>query len=182
MNLFKKWADREYPLSFRILALLPAGALFVFLIPYTLIKLGPRLDLALRLPPVSLGIVNILAGAVLIAVGLFYAYGSIGSQLFQAGGTPLPVMATHKLLVSGVFKHCRNPMSFGTICLYLGITVIVGSLSSLGIVIVFSALLMLYIKKIEERELALRFGAEYAAYKASTPFIIPRGFFRHKPG
>ncbi len=180
MNRFKKWAQREYPLRFRLLALLPAGILFVFLIPYVLIMLGPRLDLALRLPAASLGIVNILAGALLIAIGLIYAFGSIGLQLFQAGGTPLPVMATHRLLATGVFKQCRNPMSFGTICLYLGISILVGSISSLLIVIIFSALLMLYIKAVEERELALRFGAEYAAYKAVTPFIIPRVAFRHK--
>lgn len=180
MHRFKKWAKREYPLRFRILALLPAGGLFVFLIPYVLIKLGPRLDLALRLPAAYLGLVNILAGALLIAIGLVYAYGSIGLQLFQAGGTPLPVMATHRLLATGVFKQCRNPMSFGTICLYLGISLLAGSISSLLIVAIFSALLMLYIKTIEERELALRFGEEYAAYKAVTPFIIPRVFFRYK--
>ncbi len=65
-------------------------------------------------------------------------------------------------------------MTFGTICLYLGLVFLVGSISALLLVILFFSLLALYIKKIEERELAARFGDAYLHYKKTTPFLFPR--------
>ncbi len=174
MKQFTKWASREYALLPRLGATLLAGVLFAFLIPYTLVNLGPRLDLAIGLPRLSLGIAALLLGGVLAATGLFYAFWSIGDQLLLASGTPLPVMATQTLLVHGPFKHCRNPMSFGAICLYLGISIMAQSIASILIVCLFTALLFLYIKKIEERELEARFGQAYLVYRGKTPFIIPR--------
>ncbi len=69
-------------------------------------------------------------------------------------------------------------MSFGTILFYLGISILIGSISSIGIVFAFSILLIAYIKQIEERELEARFGEDYLVYKAETPFLIPRIFPR----
>jgi protein-S-isoprenylcysteine O-methyltransferase Ste14 len=109
-----------------------------------------------------------------MVTGAIYAFWSIISQIDLARGTPLPMMPTQKLLVSGPFKQCRNPMTFGTIFLYLGIGIIIGSLSSIAVVILFGALLLIYIKLVEERELEARFGQEYMVYKATTPFILPR--------
>jgi protein-S-isoprenylcysteine O-methyltransferase Ste14 len=65
-------------------------------------------------------------------------------------------------------------MTFGTVCLYLGIAITIGSLSSIAVVLLFGALLLTYIKLVEERELEARFGQEYLVYKDGTPFIIPR--------
>jgi len=50
MKQFKSWAEKEYSLPHRILALIPAGALFVFLIPYLLAGVAPALDIKLGLP------------------------------------------------------------------------------------------------------------------------------------
>jgi protein-S-isoprenylcysteine O-methyltransferase Ste14 len=69
-------------------------------------------------------------------------------------------------------------MSFGTLLLYIGISILVGSISAIGMVVVFLIMLIAYVKKIEERELEMRFGEEYLAYKKETPFIIPRIFPR----
>ncbi len=174
MKQFTRWASREYALLPRLAATLLAGVLFAFLIPYTLVTLGPRLDAILGLPRLPLGLAALILGGLLVAIGLFYAFWSIGDQLLLARGTPLPVMATQTLLVGGPFKHCRNPMSFGAISLYLGISIIVQSISSILMVCLFTALLLVYIKKIEERELGARFGQAYLAYKTATSFIIPR--------
>jgi protein-S-isoprenylcysteine O-methyltransferase Ste14 len=45
-------------------------------------------------------------------------------------------------------------------------------------VFAFCLMLILYIKRIEERELGARFGEEYLTYKMVTPFLIPRIFPR----
>ena len=38
---------------------------------------------------------------------------------------------------------------------------------------IFAAMLISYLKIIEEKELQMRFGDEYIEYKKKTPFIIP---------
>lgn len=174
MDRFKQWAEREYPLTSRILALIPAGLLIVVLIPYLLVRFGPSIDRTLGLPSFQLGLVGLIAGVILIVVGMVYALWSIISQMTRASGTPLPVMPTQKLLISPPFDQCRNPMTLGTILVYLGISVILGSTTGVVLVILISSSLICYLKFIEEKELEARFGEEYLAYKSQTPFIIPR--------
>ena len=176
MKKIIKWAEREYGFPSRIFATLMAGVLFVFLIPYALSRVAPNIDQRLGLPSIAFGLTTSLLGSILILLGLAYALWSIIDQLLLARGTPLPIMATKKLLISGPFKYCRNPMSFGTLLLYFGISIFIGSISAIGMVLMFLILLITYIKTIEESELEIRFGEEYLAYKRETPFIIPRIF------
>ena len=109
-------------------------------------------------------------------LGFTYALWSIIAQLTRARGTPLPMLATQKLLITGPFKQCRNPMTLGTILLYSGIGILLESISALIVVFLFSTLLIIYLKQVEERELEARFGEEYLAYKKETPFLIPKIF------
>lgn len=176
MDRFKKWAGREYSFETRFLASVLAGFLFALLIPYLLARVAPGMDRRFGFPSIAYGLPSFLTGSLLIALGLVYAFWSIASQLLRARGTPLPMMATQKLLVSGPFRHCRNPMSFGTVLLYLGISIVVGSISAVIMVAAFSILLVAYLKGIEEKELEARFGEAYLNYKARTPFLVPRVF------
>lgn len=173
MNLFTRWMNQKTPAVVRIIALVIAGGLFVGLIPWLLLVVLPRLDASWRLPALSFGLLNYILGGLLVLVGMFFAWWSILSQVLKAQGTPLPMLPTQSLLTGGPFKYCRNPMTFGTICAYLGVAVIAGSLASIGFVVLFFALLLLYVKLVEEKELALRFGQPYLDYKRVTPFLIP---------
>lgn len=67
-----------------------------------------------------------------------------------------------------------NPMTLGTAMLYLGIGIWIGSLSFIGLTMLFIGLLLAYVKLIEEKELEERFGQEYVEYKRKTPFLIPK--------
>jgi len=60
------------------------------------------------------------------------------------------------------------------IVFYLGVMVWIGSVSAAGLTLTFSALLIMYDKLIEEKELEERFASEYLEYKRKTPFLIPR--------
>lgn len=180
MDRYKQWASREYSLKNRLLALIPAFFLFVMILPYVLVVLLPRLDALLHLPNLYYGAVNILTGIPLIMIGGIYGFWSIYSQLSRASGTPLPMMPTQKLLIDGPFKQCRNPMTFGTITAYLGVAILAGSVSSIILVLILGGLLLTYLKKIEERELEMRFGGEYVAYKKTTPMFFPRIKLRKK--
>lgn len=158
----------------RIIATLIAGAFFVFVIPYVLSMLSGVVEKCLNITRFHLFLVNNSIGALCILIGLFFAVWSVAVQVFQVRGTPLPMMPTNKLLISGPFKYCRNPMSFGILLHYTGIAVWVGSFSMIAIVIICALLLILYIKHVEEHELERRFGQEYQDYKRTTSFMFPR--------
>jgi protein-S-isoprenylcysteine O-methyltransferase Ste14 len=70
-------------------------------------------------------------------------------------------------------------MTIGTIAAYLGVAVYAVTIAGIGIVLCFGMLLVLYLKLLEEKELAERFGDAYLAYKREVPFIIPRLPKRH---
>lgn len=117
---------------------------------------------------------NVIVSIPLIICGIWFALGSIHAQFTIGWGTPLPMVPTQKLVVSGPYAYCRNPMILGAAVLYIGLGILVNSLS--WIVIFILALLvpvLIYIKLIEEKELEARFGGQYLTYKKNTPFLIP---------
>jgi protein-S-isoprenylcysteine O-methyltransferase Ste14 len=174
MSLFHKWAQKEYSLAARIIAILPAGVLFLGLLPCLFLVVCPSLDKRLGLDWFTTGIGSILVGGLLSTVGFALAQWSIFTQFTRGSGTPLPVMPTQELLTIGPFRYCRNPMTLGTILIYGGLTIAVVTVTGLTIVILLNSLLLLYLKLVEENELAERFGDEYLAYKREVPFILPR--------
>ncbi|MBB1514289.1 hypothetical protein H5399_17040 [Tessaracoccus sp. MC1627] len=56
----------------------------------------------------------------------------------------------------------------------IGLSIYLGSVAAIGLVALFAGLLLLYVKVVEEKELAARFGDAYLEYKRTTPFLIPR--------
>lgn len=94
--------------------------------------------------------------------------------IFIGKGTPIPLMATQKLVITGPYTYCRNPMTLGTAFFYLGVAIWIGSLSAFGLGLIYPVGILIYIKLIEEKELEERFGSEYLEYKRKTPFLIPR--------
>jgi protein-S-isoprenylcysteine O-methyltransferase Ste14 len=173
MDEFIKWAQREYGVRQRLIALLVAGSLVVIVLPALLLRAALVLDQRLLLPKYSFGLPNYLLGGIIAAVGFFFSMWSVQIQFTQGRGTPIPVMAAQKLVVDGPFVFCRNPMSFGIILFYGGIGMWVGSVSAILIVLIFAILLVGYIKVFEEKELEARFGTEYLEYKLNTPFLVP---------
>lgn len=133
-----------------------------------------NLDSILNFPKRTLGPLNIIIAIKLIIVGFVFAFWSNLIEFAEGEGTPAPIMPTRKLIITGPFCYCRNPMAFGTICVYLGVVIFIGSLSSFILLILLISILLVYIKKIEEKELEARFGLEYLEYKKKVPFIIPK--------
>jgi protein-S-isoprenylcysteine O-methyltransferase Ste14 len=178
MKWYMEWAKREHNLRQRVIVLIIAGMLFVLLIPFLLVVASAAVDVWLHIPRFFASPLNLIAGGILIAGGLSLAQWTIYTQMDVGRGTPVPAMPTQKLIVQGPFAWCRNPMTLGTFLAYLGIAVCIGSFSAVVLVVILMALLLLYLKKVEEKELEARFGLEYLEYKRRTPFIIPRFFHR----
>ena len=155
MSRYVKWAQKEHPESKRIAATFLAGFVIVILIRTRSSSLGQRWSaagLAIlvgrngKLPP-RRGIVD---------------YGTFPRRLVRlCPADPRPGHAAAHAAYPGAadhrsFSYCRNPMSLGAILAYLGFGIIAGSV--MGLVLVFGcvALLVIYLKRMEEGELAER--------------------------
>ncbi len=169
-----KQSSREYSTKQRAVGLALLAPIFLFVLPFLFIRLGVGLDRWLGLPAVFPPPLNWIIGGLLGLPGVFLAMWSIYSQFTIGRGTPVPLMATQKLIIQPPFSYCRNPMALGTFGMYLGVAALFHSLGAGLLVLLFAALLLTYIKRVEEREMELRFGEEYQAYKQRTPFLIPR--------
>ena len=180
MSIFKKWAVKEYPLPLRVAATACGAAIFVLLIPLFFLRFGPALDQhwGVQIEPVNL--LWRVAGSIFLLIGVFFAVWSIADQITRGKGTPIPAIATQKLLVHGPFQYSRNPMGFGTSLAYLGLSFYMASLAMVLFSLVFAALFILYIKLVEEKELLERFGESYREYMRSTSFLSP-GCVEHRP-
>ncbi|NOZ28549.1 MAG: isoprenylcysteine carboxylmethyltransferase family protein [Chloroflexi bacterium] len=169
-----KQAEHGYSPGQRLAALLVEAAFFLVVFPAALIILASSLDRWLHLPRLLHGSLGAVLGGLLVVAGFLFAVWSVYVQFTVGRGTPAPVMPTQRLVVQGPYGYCRNPMALGTIVLYLGVAILSGSLSAVGLVALGAAVLLTYIRLVEEREMEARFGQEYWEYRRRTPFLIPR--------
>jgi protein-S-isoprenylcysteine O-methyltransferase Ste14 len=147
---------------------------FVGLLPCLVGVVGRRIDRGLGLSPLRIGTPGRMLGAMLTAAGFSLGLWSVYAQLDRGRGTPLPLLPTQVLLTGGPFRYCRNPMTLGAISAYLGIALMARTAAGTTMSLSLAAALVAYLKLLEERELADRFGEPYLTYKRATPFIIPR--------
>ena len=172
-------AKRTYDPKQRLIALSFEGIFFLGILPILLKYVSHRIDAWLHIPPFDAQGFLFLLGSLFIISGFAFALWSIYVQFTIGKGTPVPMMATQKLIITKPYNYCRNPMALGTIVLYLGMAICFGSFSAIALVFIGSAFLLTYIKLFEEKEMIARFGESYLIYKEHTPFIIPR-FRRRK--
>lgn len=174
MNRYLEWARREPSTRQILMTLVPAGALFLAGLPVLIAVAAGWLDRSLGLPAFRAGIATDIAGTVLMVAGGLFAFWAVVAEARIGHGTPVPMIPTQRLVVVPPFTYCRNPMVLGTVVGYLGLGVWRGSFSAIALVVLFAALLLLYVKVFEEQELAARFGDDYVEYRRSTPFLVPR--------
>lgn len=112
---------------------------------------------------------------VAVVLGLLLALWTLLSQVRIGKGTPVPLAPPQKLIVTGPYRWCRNPLQLGVMLYYLGVGTYFGSLR-IGVLMFVLGLLLgsCYHKFIEEKELLRRFGKEYEEYRARTPFLFPK--------
>jgi protein-S-isoprenylcysteine O-methyltransferase Ste14 len=173
MSRFGKWAQHEYSRKQRLIAVILGGFIFWIVIPFFIIVGSSYIDPWLHLPKFYYRKTNPVIGLLLIIVGWLFANWTVKVQFSLGKGTPLPFMATQKLIVKKPYDYCRNPITLGTALFYVGVAIWLGSISAVGLGLVYPVGMLIYIKLIEEKELQERFGYEYLEYKGRTPFLIP---------
>ena len=174
MKKYLEWARRE-PSTWQLVAtIVLAGGFFLAGLPLLIAVSAGWLDRSLGLPRFTVGIATDVAGIVLMVAGGVFAFWAVFAEARIGHGTPVPMIPTQRLVVVPPFTYSRNPMVLGTVVGYLGFSLWLGSVSAIVLVLVVAALLLLYVKVLEENELEARFGGDYLEYKQTTPFLIPR--------
>ena len=123
--------------------------------------------------PWSYWVVAQAAGILLIGVGLVPVV-SVFVQFARAGGTPLPLAPTRRLVVSGFNRYVRNPVYLGSLLIFSGEALLFGRLSLLVYAVIGWAGAAGFVRWYEEPALTRRFGAEYEAYRRAVPAWRPR--------
>jgi protein-S-isoprenylcysteine O-methyltransferase Ste14 len=90
-------------------------------------------------------------------------------------GAPFAIALTRRLSVDWLYGWTRNPMVLGGVAFMLaGGLWMRSAWFVLWVLLLFTPGMVFFLKVYEERELEIRFGESYLAYKARTPFLFPR--------
>jgi protein-S-isoprenylcysteine O-methyltransferase Ste14 len=112
-------------------------------------------------------------GVALIVVGLIPPVHAF-SQFVKAGGTPIPIAPTQRLVVTGFNRYVRNPMYLGLIVAMLGQALLFGSFPLLLWATAFWIITASFVRWYEEPTLVREYGDEYQTYRGNVHAWIPR--------
>ncbi len=171
-HFFLRFTGRRYTPLQRAIAMVPGILIFLVLSPLVIVSVAryPARLVPMHLPrPFELAV---MAGALLVAIPLM-SWALV--ELWTRGeGSPAPIAPTTRLVTTGPYNWCRNPIELGTALYILAVGICCGSLATgLFSLVLGLALGIAYIKGIEEKEMLARFGQPYALYLQKVPFMIP---------
>jgi protein-S-isoprenylcysteine O-methyltransferase Ste14 len=112
-------------------------------------------------------------GVVLIVLGLIPPVHAF-IQFVKAGGTPIPIAPTQRLVVTGFNRYVRNPMYFGLIVVMLGQALLFGSLPLAAWAVAFWIITASFVRWYEEPTLVDEYDGEYETYRRNVHAWIPR--------
>lgn len=158
---------------YKVAAVSIGGSAFLLVVPALLFGLCYLLYEHFLLPHTDT--IRVVLAWIATLGGLTLAGWTIFAQADIGKGTPVPLAPPQKLIVTGPYKYCRNPMQLGVLIYYFGLGTLLNSVW-VGMLMFVIGLIAggLFHKIFEERELEQRFGREYDQYRAKTPFIFPR--------
>ena len=162
-----------------ILGYLIGFSLFILLLPYGFYKLS-ELDFIFsgRILICCDILRYILASIFLLNGGIFAGWSNL--FLFKVGkGGPTDAFGvsispqSKKLVTTGPYKFSRNPMVFGALSLYAGTIIFLNSITASIAWVILLILVIIFLKKSEEKRLLRDFGEEYLEYKKKVSMIFP---------
>ena len=124
--------------------------------------------------PASVRWLPLVLGVALLGLGLTLVIWTIRLFVVVGQGTLAPWDPTTRIVVVGPYRHVRNPMISGVVCVLAGETALLGSRPLLYWLAAVVAVNAVYLPFVEEPGLRRRFGKEYDVYCANVPRWIPR--------
>jgi protein-S-isoprenylcysteine O-methyltransferase Ste14 len=154
---------------------LAGSFVFFWVAPATVAGLVPWLITRWQTrPPLFDGDVSRWLGLAIVAAGLAIVVECFVRFAVKGIGTPAPLAPTRHLVVTGLYRHVRNPMYVGVVAAIFGQALYFGSVTLIpyggAVWGGFFAFVFFY----EEPALTRQFGAEYEAYRAHVPRWLPR--------
>jgi protein-S-isoprenylcysteine O-methyltransferase Ste14 len=123
-----------------------------------------------NLPSGYLQFVGVVAGAAGLSLFLYTVI------LFKiiGRGTLAPWSPKQRLVITGPYRYCRNPMITGVFFILVGECIFFWSPALLSYLLIFFVINTIYFILVEEPGLQERFGNDYDEYKEHVPRWIPR--------
>jgi len=140
------------------------AGLFALYIPLAFLRTGPRIETS----PLSILAVPLWLAGSLIVLQCFWDF------TFKGRGTPVPTDPPRQLVVTGFYRHVRNPIYVGVLSIFLGHFLWFGYWALLVYAILAFIGVHLFIIFYEEPTLKKKFGAAYEEYLRNVPRWIPK--------
>ncbi len=148
---------------------------FLILAPGFVAGLVPFWISRWRFRPPLLGLAAFrTAGALLIAAGLPVLLESFWRFAMKGLGTPAPILPTRRLVVSGLYRHVRNPMYLAVVAMILGQALLFGNVGLLEYGALVWCAFHVFVLVYEEPALTVAYPAEYPDFRQHVPRWIPR--------
>lgn len=128
-----------------------------------------------RVEPPFLGFAALrVVGGLLVCAGLASVVESFLRFALVGVGTPAPVAPTRHLVVSGQYRHVRNPMYVAVVVTIVGQAFVFGSVTLLRYAAVVWLAFHAFVRLYEEPTLAAKFGVSYDEYRRHVGRWWPR--------
>ena len=114
------------------------------------------------------------AGGLLILSGALALLECFFRFAWRGLGTPAPIAPTRRLIVTGLYRHVRNPMYVAVFASIAGQALLLGSAPLLAYGAAVWAAFHLFVLGYEEPTLRRQFPDDYAAFVRNVPRWLPR--------
>lgn len=115
-----------------------------------------------------------ISGAALALAGFASLLESFTRFAVRGRGTPAPVAPPTRLVISGQYRHVRNPMYLAILALVVGQGMVFGNVSLLAYAAVLWILFHAWVVWYEEPKLVRQFGSSYQTYQKNVRRWWPR--------
>lgn len=123
---------------------------------------------------VGLPVPRSIATPLFCLAGIFAAF-TVVNLAIKGLGAPFAIALSRRLATGWLYARTRNPMVLATFVWLVAAAAWLQSVMFLAWTLLLALPAWIaFLKVYEERELEIRFGDAYRAYKATTPFMLPR--------
>jgi protein-S-isoprenylcysteine O-methyltransferase Ste14 len=136
--------------------------------------LARRNGIGLALGQTSTQVALQACGVAILGLGLLLFSASLGRFITEGRGTLAPWDPPRHLVVTGPYRHVRNPMISGVLLVLIGEALLLLSWHHAVWALIFFVINAIYMPLIEEPRLAERFGESYREYCRHVPRLLPR--------